>query len=679
MSELLTFFRKISADPSVRILLGPIEWIFNPSSWTEINRESISIVGWGYKKSTFIPRFIAKKLDIPFIQLEDGLISYLGHPSLGDRRFSLISDRSGIYYNAGKFSYFDQLMSQGQITNSQRYRVNLLIKALCENSISKYNHQLLSKNKQVIEYLGVEGKEVILVVDQTKGDASVLGALSTEESFQRMLTAAINDNSEATIIIKVHPDTLVGKKKGYFTDAVLSKAEEMGAIIIANQVSAGQLIGYVDKVYTVSSQIGFEALLHKKEVHCYGMPFYAGYGLTVDEIEPLLKRQKSDIETLAHRMLLEYCLYIDPETLQPCELEDLLPLLAEQTKARFDFNRIHAVDFSFWKRCFLRSWFRKNGVVIFHRSLELAEKECSDDDVLLLWGKKYPRAKAKNIIRVEDGFIRSAGLGVDLNAPLSLVFDQNGIYFDAQISSDLEELLLYREVVDEELLRGKTIRQKLITHSVNKYNLSGGEARNYLEAGNRKIILVPGQVDSDASIQYGSCSIKSSYELLQSVRNDFPDAYIVYRPHPDVMTGQREGMLNEVAKTLADTVEVDGSILDSINACDEVHCLTSLAGFEALIRNKKVVCYGLPFYAGWGLTVDKFSCSRRTRTRSLDELVFICVAVYPDYIHPVTKRYTTVERIIDYLADLEVDSVGLTSFERLRLKAQLLIKTTLNQ
>ena len=36
---------------------------------------------------------------------------------------------------------------------------------------------------------------------------------------------------------------------------------------------------------------------------------------------------------------------------------------------------------------------------------------------------------------------------------------------------------------------------------------------------------------------------------------------------------------------------------------DEVHTLTSLTGFEALLRGIEVHAYGGPFYAGWGLTM----------------------------------------------------------------------------
>jgi len=53
--------------------------------------------------------------------------------------------------------------------------------------------------------------------------------------------------------------------------------------------------------------------------------------------------------------------------------------------------------------------------------------------------------------------------------------------------------------------------------------------------------------------------------------------------------------------------------------------MTSLSGFEALLRDKKVVTYGSPFYAGWGLTEDHAVTERRCRRRTLEELIYLAL------------------------------------------------------
>jgi capsular polysaccharide export protein len=122
------------------------------------------------------------------------------------------------------------------------------------------------------------------------------------------------------------------------------------------------------------------------------------------------------------------------------------------------------------------------------------------------------------------------------------------------------------------------------------------------------------------------------------VRENNPDAYISYKPHPDVEAGHRNGSIpDELCLTLAQEIVRTGSISSLIDLADEVHVNTSLAGFEALLRNKPVTTYGVPFYAGWGLTRD-LGCvpQRRTTRRSLDELVAATLLLYPRYLDPVT-------------------------------------------
>lgn len=88
-----------------------------------------------------------------------------------------------------------------------------------------------------------------------------------------------------------------------------------------------------------------------------------------------------------------------------------------------------------------------------------------------------------------------------------------------------------------------------------------------------------------------------------------------------------------------------------IEAVDEVHTLTSTVGFEALMHGKPVFTYGLPFYAGWGLTNDWLTCERRTRTRTLDELIYAALIEYPTYMNPKNGEYTTALSAAKLLAD----------------------------
>jgi capsular polysaccharide export protein len=180
-----------------------------------------------------------------------------------------------------------------------------------------------------------------------------------------------------------------------------------------------------------------------------------------------------------------------------------------------------------------------------------------------------------------------------------------------------------------------------------KYNLTGSPvALDSSLVRGRKVILVPGQVELDMSIAYGSPEVKSNLELLRRARAGEPDACIVFKAHPDLVAGVRHGSVLPPEYTgLCDIAVTEGNVLDWMDLCDEIHTMTSTVGFEALIRNVPVVTYGLPFYAGWGLTRDKLSCPRRTRVLSVDELVCGALLIYPRYLNPETGEFTTASKV----------------------------------
>ena len=112
-----------------------------------------------------------------------------------------------------------------------------------------------------------------------------------------------------------------------------------------------------------------------------------------------------------------------------------------------------------------------------------------------------------------------------------------------------------------------------------------------------------------------------------------PDSYLIYKPHPDVVARlRREGSEDAQAAQWCDEIVTDVAMGELLNEVDEVQVMTSLAGFEALLRGKRVVCHGSPFYAGWGLTDDTLQHPRRTRRLGLDELVAASLILYPLYI-----------------------------------------------
>ncbi|MDO6749388.1 capsular polysaccharide export protein, LipB/KpsS family, partial [Gilvimarinus sp. 1_MG-2023] len=85
--------------------------------------------------------------------------------------------------------------------------------------------------------------------------------------------------------------------------------------------------------------------------------------------------------------------------------------------------------------------------------------------------------------------------------------------------------------------QARQLRKTIVANRISKYNLTGQDwqpACRSCSGQPRRVVLVPGQVESDASIRMGAGSIKTNQGLLQAARAAEPDAWLVYKPHPDV-------------------------------------------------------------------------------------------------------------------------------------------------
>ena len=307
---------------------------------------------------------------------------------------------------------------------------------------------------------------------------------------------------------------------------------------------------------------------------------------------------------------------------------------------------VYACGFSIWKKPIVRRFFSGSNVV-FVRSAS----QVPPDRTLAVWGcKPIPGKMSEGVqlLHLEDGFLRSVGLGADLIRPLSWVIDTRGIYYDSTRPSDLEILLQTTEFSSGLLERASLLRERIVSTGLTKYNVGSSIWVRPKRA--RRVILVPGQVENDASLQFGAPGIRTNLGLLRSVRGLNPDAYLIYKPHPDVAAGLKaKGEREDQVVKWCDEVVNEVSMGELLPVVDAVHVLTSLAGFEALLRGKSVTCYGQPFYAGWGLTNDVMPITRRTRQLTLDQLVAGVLLLYPTYVSYTSGDFSTPEQALDDL------------------------------
>lgn len=312
-----------------------------------------------------------------------------------------------------------------------------------------------------------------------------------------------------------------------------------------------------------------------------------------------------------------------------------------------------ALGFARWKRPTVAPLLWSGGASLFRRDLPALQP----GQQIAVWRSRLTTAQtaavarcAAPVLEVEDGFIRSAGLGADCVPPLSVIVDGTGVHFDPNRPSGLEDLLQHGDFPPDLLTRAAALRTAIVASGLSKYER--GDATPLPRSGGaRRHVLVPGQVEDDRAVTSGG-ALASNLELLRRTRAEAgPEAYLIYKPHPDVLAGHRRGHIAAAdMAALADRVETDAPMADLIAMTDELHVNSSLAGFEALLRHKPVTVHGVPFYAGWGLTTDRGPVpARRSAQRSLDELVAAALLLYPRYLDPETGLPCPAEVLVERL------------------------------
>jgi capsular polysaccharide export protein len=420
--------------------------------------------------------------------------------------------------------------------------------------------------------------------------------------------------------------------------------------------------------------MGFEALLVGKQVVCFGVPWYAGWGVTDDRCKDspawVRRKRKRSVNELFTVAYIHYTRYLDPVTHKRGNIMHVIHWLvrqknmANQMHGAIRRKRVIGIGFRLWKASTLKPilGLHRELVQFISNASSLEKLSLQPGETLVCWGANphpeqiaFAQEKQLILLHAEDGFIRSVGLGSDLIRPQSIVLDERGIYFDATRPSDLEHMLSTREFTSEDVERAQQVRTFIVDHAITKYNLEPRQTVQWQNNG-KLVVLVPGQVEDDASIRLGCTHVRTNLDLLRAVREARPDAFIVYKPHPDVLSLNRKGRVAVTAACeYADHVEAGVSVVSCIDACDEVHTMTSLTGFDALLRGKKVVTYGQPFYAGWGLTEDRAvnatAFERRQRRLTLDELVAGALLHYPIYWDWDLKGYTTCEAVLHRIVE----------------------------
>lgn len=596
-----------------------------------------AVAVWGASPTAHRGRRAAAKHAVPVVTVEDAFLRSLHPGRAGEPPLGLLIDHRGAHFDPAQASDLETLLAEHPLDDAALLgRARACIERMKEAHLTKY--------AAVLPDAPLPPPGYVVVIDQTRDDASVAASGADRGRFLEMLTYARQEHPRARILIKTHPETAQGFRNGHF-----DLADCAGQVSLFDApVSPWALLEGAIAVYTVSSGMGFEAILMGHKPRLFGQPFYAGWGLSDDQFE-IQRRQRSltRVQLFAAAMIL-YPRWYDPFRDRLCPLETAIDTL-ETTARSWREDRLGwvASGMAMWKRGALQRFFGRHRPMIFAQDPARAR---AADKPWMVWAGKAAIGHA-DAARVEDGFLRSRGLGANLVAPLSLVVDDLGIYYDPQRPSRLEKWIENRETLrPDQRLRAEKLISRIKGAGLSKYNLSGSEIGE-LPKGHR--ILVPGQVADDASIRTGTDAVADNLALLQATRHANPNAVIIYKPHPDVEAGLRDGAID--AGGLTDVVLHQTDPVALLEHVDEVWTMTSLLGFEALLRGVKVTTLGTPFYAGWGLTRDLADVPPRRRAEpTLEGLVHAALIDYPRYLDPKTGLPCPVEVIVDRLASGDI-------------------------
>ncbi|AGW15270.1 Capsule polysaccharide biosynthesis protein (plasmid) [Megalodesulfovibrio gigas DSM 1382 = ATCC 19364] len=600
--------------------------------WTRWQAPADAVVlAWGRKRTGLRAEAFAARTGLPVLHLEDGFLRSLG-PGGRFPTYSVCLDDQGIYYDAGRPSRLEQRIP-APLTPDQTARAARLIALWRAERVSKYNHAR--------EYAGALPEAYVLAVDQTFGDGSIRYGMATAASFSRMLEAALDEHPRAKVLLKVHPEVVSGRKRGHFDFSAWGRLDMLirqGRLqVLADAAHPVRLLEHAQAVYTVTSQMGFEGLLWGRPVRTFGMPFYAGWGLTRDDQPAPARRARlgtASLEQLVHAALLEYPRYVDPETAERCEAERVIAWMGLQRRLREQTPAVvHACGIAPRQRPAVRALLG-GAQVQFFDSIFDAPPDCPE--------QQAPAVRAVGAVRLVPQGTQAYGPAMTLRpAPLKALecADPAGPLC-ACLEREPGELEALLEVLDFSpalLDRARNLLEQL--RGLDVARTTAAQTQWIRPAGCRRVVLAIGDHPYSGMIP----------GWLQAVRTRETDAYIVYKPASDVLTtsGKQESEARRI-RPFCDEIAPCAPLSALLAQVDAVHVLDSTAGFDALLRNLAVHCHGRPFYAGWGLTHD-LAPVRRARRLSLEQLVAGALIAFPTYMSRTTGQYTTPERLLHEL------------------------------
>ena len=279
------------------------------------------------------------------------------------------------------------------------------------------------------------------------------------------------------------------------------------------------------------------------------------------------------------------------------------------------------------------------------------------------WGRKKSGQKAialakkhnTSFVLLEDGFIRSLDLGIKGSPSFSIGEDNIGIYYDATTPSRLEHILQTYDFDSDVALMSKARAaiELIKKYHISKYNHTSDITNDYFLSDEKRVLIIA-QTAGDSSLEYGRGYEYSTDEMIKKAVEENPDCKIYLKIHPDVLTGKKSSDIDikNIDKNIS-IISEDINPISLLKCFIKVYTKTSGMGFEALLTGCECVCFGMPFYASWGITDDRLTCDRRKRELSVEEVFAGAYILYTKYVNPYSKKEIDVIETIETIAKMK--------------------------
>lgn len=574
---------------------------------------------WGNAPITINGEIVPTDRKTGMIRIEDAWLRSLFPGRGATPPIGLLIDTEGAHYDASRPSDLETLLSTHPLDDTV-----LLDRA--RGAIERLKEAHLTKYSAVDPDSAVPPPGYVLVIDQTEGDASVDACGADRNRFLEMLFVAQEEHPGAPVLIKSHPETAQGFRTGYFNPADTRDR----ITFFSEPISPWTLLDGAIAVYTVSSQLGFEAIFAGHKPRVFGSPFYAGWGLTDDEF-PVQRRQRrlSRAQLFAAAMLL-YPKWYDPFADALCSFENALEVLAAETRAwREDRHGWVASGVPEVKQEHVRQMFGAYAPVQFEDAPASAR---ASGKSWMVWAKAATVGH-RDASRLAKGLLPGIAPNTSPEAAITMALDGFGDYENSSKPTRLEKLISARA----ELRPDQRRRAEALIRHIRSLKPATDSVTNLDTPPHQRCILVLGEDPENSQDRRDA-------KVLQTAKSQHPDAFLIYAPAPG--TEGRTPLDTEVIQ-LADLITQDPDPLQRLDRVCDVWTVASPLGLHALIRKLPVTTLGAPFYAGWNLTNDLGDIPPRRRAEpDLAGLVHACLIDYPRYVHPGLQRACPVEAIL---------------------------------